>query len=62
MPSLTNGTGAVSHTPKMRYAELPDLFEDAQQVGSDWYTLSVFPGSTMSFAEATPLGCHLVGV
>jgi len=48
MPSLTNGTGVDEVT--MRYSVLPDFFDDSQQVGSDWYTLSVstpFPVSEL---------------
>lgn len=39
MPSLIKDIG-VEDTSKMRYAKLPDIFEDSTQVGSDWYTLA----------------------
>jgi hypothetical protein len=40
MPSLINGN-SVEQTAELRYAELPEIFEDSDQVGSDWYTLAV---------------------
>ena len=40
MPSLINGN-SVEQIAEMRYAELPEIFEDSEQVGSDWYTLAV---------------------
>jgi hypothetical protein len=44
MPSVFAGSGA--ETPpaeKMRYAELPEIFDDSQQVESDWYVAAVCP-------------------
>lgn len=44
MPSMTNGTDGPTETTmahEIRYSRLPEIFEDAKQVESDWYTLAV---------------------
>ena len=40
MSSMITGNG-VEQTTEMRYAELPEIFEDSEKVGSYWYTLAV---------------------
>ena len=42
MPSVFRGSGAVTPpTEKMRYADLPEIFDDSQRVESDWYVAAV---------------------
>jgi len=44
MPSVFSGSGAVTPpAEKLRYAELPEIFDDSQQVESDWYVAAVSP-------------------
>lgn len=51
MPSVMNG---FDGSDNMKYAELPGIFEDSQNVESDWYTLAVYP-SESSLIQAVTL-------
>jgi len=44
MPSVFSGSGTVTPpAEKLRYAELPEIFDDSQQIESDWYVAAVSP-------------------
>ena len=61
MPSVFSGSGAVTPpAEKLRYAELSEIFDDSQQVESDWYVAAVRPLKNESFLMF--LGCNVTRV